>query len=125
MEINSSELVPGDIFILPEDGLAMPCDAILINGKVIMNEAILTGESTPVIKYNMTYSDDIYNTNNSDYDKYMLFAGTKIVIISFLVQPPSTIKNFKDTKNPTNVRIPIKIIYFTESLRKSSSISFG
>ena len=79
MEINSSELVPGDIFILPEDGLAMPCDAILINGQVIMNEAILTGESTPVIKYNMTYSDDIYNTNNSNYDQYMLFAGTKIV----------------------------------------------
>ena len=79
IEINSTELVPGDIFILPEDGLAMPCDAILINGHVIMNEAILTGESTPVIKFNMTYSDDIYNTNNIDYDKYMLFAGTKII----------------------------------------------
>ena len=79
IEINSTELVPGDIFILPEEGLAMPCDAILIHGQVIMNEAILTGESTPVIKYNMTYSDVVYNTNNIDYDKYMLFAGTKIV----------------------------------------------
>ena len=53
VEINSTELVPGDLFEIPEDGLAMPCDAILIDGSIIINESMLTGESTPVIKVRM------------------------------------------------------------------------
>jgi len=28
----------------------MPCDIILLNGSVVMNEAMLTGESIPVLK---------------------------------------------------------------------------
>ena len=79
VEMNSTELVPGDMFEIPEDGLAMPCDTILISGSVIVNESMLTGESTPVIKVRMTNTDDIYDTNNPDYEKYVLFAGTKIV----------------------------------------------
>ncbi len=79
VEINSTELVPGDMFEIPEDELALPCDAILINGSVIVNESMLTGESTPVIKVRMTSNDDIYDTNDPEYEKYILFAGTKIV----------------------------------------------
>ena len=79
VEINSTELVPGDVYEIPEDGLAMPADTILISGSVIINESMLTGESTPVIKVRMTSTDDIYDTNNPDYEKYVLFAGTKIV----------------------------------------------
>ena len=79
VEMNSTELVPGDMYEIPEDGLAMPCDTILISGSVIVNESMLTGESTPVIKVRMTSTDDIYDTNNPEYEKYVLFAGTKIV----------------------------------------------
>ena len=79
VEMNSTELVPGDMFEIPEDGLALPCDTILISGSVIINESMLTGESTPVIKVRMTSTDDIYDTNSPDYEKYVLFAGTKIV----------------------------------------------
>ena len=70
VEMNSTELVPGDVFEIPEDGLAMPCDTILISGSVIVNESMLTGESTPVIKVRMTSTDDIYDTTNPDYEKY-------------------------------------------------------
>ena len=79
VEMNSTELVPGDMYEIPEDGLAMPSDTILISGSVIINESMLTGESTPVIKVRMTSTDDIYDTNNPEYEKYVLFAGTKIV----------------------------------------------
>ena len=41
----SINLVPGDIFELPDDGMAMPCDCILLSGSVIINEAMLTGET--------------------------------------------------------------------------------
>ena len=50
-----------------------------MESSVIINESMLTGESTPVIKVRMTPTDDIYDTNDPDYEKYILFAGTKIV----------------------------------------------
>ena len=79
VEMNSTELVPGDLFQIPEDGLALPCDAILIDGSIIINESMLTGESTPVIKVRMAGTDNIFNTKEADSDKYILFGGTKIV----------------------------------------------
>ena len=79
VEMNSTELVPGDLFEIPEDGLALPCDAILIDGSVIINESMLTGESTPVIKVRMAGTDNIFNTKEADSDKYILFGGTKVV----------------------------------------------
>ena len=79
VEMDSSELVPGDLFEIPEDGLAMPCDTILIDGSIIINESMLTGESTPVIKVRMAGTDNIYNTKEPDSDKYILFGGTKVV----------------------------------------------
>ena len=43
-DVMSGELVPGDIFVVPEK-CALPWDAILISGEAVVNEAILTGES--------------------------------------------------------------------------------
>jgi cation-transporting ATPase 13A3/4/5 len=48
-EIESSDLVPGDVIEIPED-CTLPCDAIVISGETIVNEAMLTGESVPSIK---------------------------------------------------------------------------
>jgi len=42
-------LVPGDIIEVPS-GVKMPCDALLIEGQSVVNEAMLTGESVPVLK---------------------------------------------------------------------------
>ncbi len=47
--ISSIDLVPGDVIKVPSNVL-LPCDFILLSGSVIMNEAILTGESIPVMK---------------------------------------------------------------------------
>ena len=61
-EINSTELVPGDLIEIPSEGYALPCDTVLIGGSVIVNEAMLTGESTPFIKVRMPNTNDIYDT---------------------------------------------------------------
>ena len=74
---SSKELVPGDIFELQEEGLAMPCDCLLIQGTVIINEAMLTGESTPIIKSQIPKIKDHFNYEADK--KYFLFAGTKII----------------------------------------------
>ena len=47
--VPQSELVVGDRFLLPV-GLTVPCDAVLISGRVVMDESMLTGESVPVTK---------------------------------------------------------------------------
>lgn len=47
--ISSVELVPGDIFHIKSFS-KIPCDAILIDGSCVVNEAILTGESIPINK---------------------------------------------------------------------------
>ena len=74
---SSKDLVPGDIFELQEEGLAMPCDCLLIQGTVIINEAMLTGESTPIIKSQIPKIKDHFNYDADK--KYFLFAGTKII----------------------------------------------
>jgi cation-transporting ATPase 13A2 len=47
--IRSIDLVPGDVIKVPSN-ILLPCDSILLSGSAIVNEAILTGESIPVIK---------------------------------------------------------------------------
>lgn len=76
LTLNSSELIPGDLIEIPEN-VYMPCDAILLNGSCIMNEAMLTGESIPVVKSSLPYSDAEYNP--SEDKQYTLFAGTMCI----------------------------------------------
>ena len=94
MESESINLVPGDVFELPDNGLAMPCDCILLSGSVIINEAMLTGESTPIIK---SHLPNIKQNFDEDIDsKYFLYAGTKIV-----------------QKRPENKKPVIALVYST------------
>jgi len=53
--------VPGDVVKVPADVL-LPCDFVLLSGSAIINEAILTGESIPVIKTSLLNTDnDVYS----------------------------------------------------------------
>ncbi len=75
LEIDAKKLVPGDIVIL-EEGMKVPADGRLL--KVVefkVNEAVLTGESTPVEK---TTKSIPLETPVSDR-KNMVFAGTYVV----------------------------------------------
>ena len=51
----SSSLVPGDIIEVPS-GTKMPCDCVLLSGSAIVNEAMLTGESIPVLKTSLPFN---------------------------------------------------------------------
>ncbi|CAD8193351.1 unnamed protein product [Paramecium pentaurelia] len=73
-EIQSINLVPGDKLII-KDGMIMPCDAILLNGQVIFNEAMLTGESIPVLKTELPNNKEIYDPQDAG-KQFTLFAGT-------------------------------------------------
>ena len=75
-EISSVDLVPGDIFEVPEN-IPMPCDCLLLTGSVVVNEAMLTGENTPIYKNHLLRSRDHYAEDKGE--KSFLFAGTKVL----------------------------------------------
>lgn len=73
----SDSLVPGDIIKVPE-GIVLPCDLVLISGGAIMNEAILTGESIPVMKASLpAIHSETYHIN--ECSKYTLYGGTAVI----------------------------------------------
>lgn len=70
IEIDSKELVPGDVFIIDE-GQKIPADARLIESfSLSLNEAPLTGESSAVDK------EPISSSQNDD--KGLVFMGTSV-----------------------------------------------
>ena len=76
-EISSNDLVPGDIILVPER-IKMPWDAIQLTGSSIMNEAMLTGESIPVIKNPLpNLANELYDPEEAK--NYTIFSGTEVI----------------------------------------------
>ena len=76
---DSSELVPGDVIIVPENTI-LPCDLILLTGSAIVNEAILTGESIPVVKASLPVSSgEVFWAQGGEFEKHTLHGGTKVI----------------------------------------------
>ncbi|KAK3076522.1 hypothetical protein LTS18_012784, partial [Coniosporium uncinatum] len=83
--VESSELVPGDIYEVTDPNLGQfPCDSLLLSGDCIVNESMLTGESVPVSKTPSTDETLEYLSLSAasihpEVAKHFLFAGTKII----------------------------------------------
>lgn len=67
--IDDSALLPGDRILVTES-MTVPCDAILVSGKVVIDESMLTGESVPVGKVPMDMAGLVGD------DDYVLLEGT-------------------------------------------------
>ncbi|RKF82377.1 putative cation-transporting ATPase [Golovinomyces cichoracearum] len=83
--VESSELVPGDVFEVTDPALKqLPCDSLLLAGDCIVNESMLTGESVPISK-SPTTLEALQNLNLGaasiapEVAKHILFGGTKII----------------------------------------------
>lgn len=80
VSVISSELVPGDLVSIlrtnPDSGI--PCDLLLLRGTCIVNEAMLSGESTPLLKESIELREgtDRLDMNGADRNN-VLFSGTK------------------------------------------------
>ncbi|XP_032238659.2 polyamine-transporting ATPase 13A3 isoform X2 [Nematostella vectensis] len=86
-EILSTDLVPGDVVVIPPQGTTMHCDAALISGNCIVNESMLTGESVPVTKIPLPHHTptgppqeqkaEVYSP--IVHKRHTLFNGTKVI----------------------------------------------
>ncbi|XP_053185560.1 polyamine-transporting ATPase 13A3-like [Scomber japonicus] len=81
----STELVPGDVIVIPGNGMIMPCDAVLLRGTCIVNESMLTGESVPVTKTSLPSSGEegAMTYNMEEHKRHTLFCGTHVIQTRF------------------------------------------
>lgn len=81
-EVLTSDLLPGDLVSITrsKEDSATPCDLILLSGSAIVNEAMLSGESTPLLKESIQLRDatDKIDVNGSDRNN-VVFGGTKVL----------------------------------------------
>lgn len=84
--ITSFELLPGDIVSITrgsDSSHVVPCDMLILSGSAVVNEAMLTGESVPLMKEAITTLQmseletqlSIKNTHKS----HILFGGTRVL----------------------------------------------
>ncbi|XP_030888743.1 cation-transporting ATPase 13A2 isoform X1 [Leptonychotes weddellii] len=83
--VDSSELVPGDCLVLPQEGGLVPCDAALVAGECVVNESSLTGESVPVLKTALPEGPEPYCPET--HRRHTLFCGTVILQARAFVGP--------------------------------------
>ena len=65
-QIMSDEIYPGDVVLIERDKdkdtkkkkQTVPCDLLILSGSAVVSEAILTGESQPIVKESIANKDD-------------------------------------------------------------------
>jgi cation-transporting ATPase 13A1 len=85
IQINSDELLPGDVcsIVRSEGEMAIPCDMVLLDGHCIVNEAMLSGESTPQGKESILLREPEDTLDPMGVDKlHILFGGTKVLQVT-------------------------------------------
>jgi cation-transporting ATPase 13A1 len=84
-EIQTDKLLPGDLVSVPrtKEDSAVPCDMVLVEGTAIVNEAMLSGESTPILKDSIQLRPSDARIEPDGIDKNaFLHGGTKVLQVS-------------------------------------------
>ncbi|KAM7212340.1 hypothetical protein V8F06_012276 [Rhypophila decipiens] len=84
-EIPSDKLLPGDLVSVTRtrEDSGVACDMLLVEGTAIVNEAMLSGESTPLLKESIQLrpGDATLDTDGLDKNSF-LWGGTKVLQIT-------------------------------------------
>ncbi|KAI9052919.1 hypothetical protein LZ554_003191 [Drepanopeziza brunnea f. sp. 'monogermtubi'] len=84
-ETQSDKLLPGDLVSVgrTKDDSGVACDMVLVEGSAIVNEAMLSGESTPLLKDSVQLRPSEANLEPEGLDKNsFLYGGTKVLQIT-------------------------------------------
>ncbi|KAI9027572.1 hypothetical protein CLU79DRAFT_739782 [Phycomyces nitens] len=85
IQIQSDDLLPGDLvsIVRTKDDQGVPCDLVIADGSCIVNEAMLSGESTPLLKESVALRDPNDEFDLKDLDKlHVLYGGTKVLQVT-------------------------------------------
>ncbi|KAI7862416.1 HAD ATPase, P-type, family IC [Spinellus fusiger] len=85
IQVESDELLPGDLvsMVRTKDEQGVPCDLVIAEGTCIVNEAMLSGESTPLLKESVALRnpDDVFDLKDTD-KLNVLYGGTKVLQVT-------------------------------------------
>ncbi|GAA5951154.1 hypothetical protein JCM3765_002402 [Sporobolomyces pararoseus] len=82
IEVQTDELLPGDLvsIVRTKEDSGIPCDLLLLRGSCIVNEAMLSGESTPLLKESIELRTPTETLDIEGQDRNsVLFGGTKVL----------------------------------------------
>ncbi|KAH8678586.1 hypothetical protein BGZ60DRAFT_401385 [Tricladium varicosporioides] len=85
VETQSDKLLPGDLVSVgrTKEDSGVACDMVLVEGSAIVNEAMLSGESTPLLKDSIQLRPSDANLEPEGLDKNaFLYGGTKVLQIT-------------------------------------------
>ncbi|KAJ7853494.1 hypothetical protein B0H14DRAFT_2758132 [Mycena olivaceomarginata] len=88
-EVQTDKLLPGDVISLAQsqNELIVPADVLLVHGTCIVNEAMLSGESTPLLKESIQLLEASENLDvDGAHKNAVLFSGTKVLQASAITQ---------------------------------------
>ncbi|KAF6744001.1 endoplasmic reticulum Ca-transporting P-type ATPase [Ephemerocybe angulata] len=95
VELQTDKLLPGDVVSVARVGseTIVPADILLVNGACIVNEAMLSGESTPLLKESIQLLEPGEKLDiDGPHKNQMLFSGTKLLQAVPSSEIPSPIK---------------------------------
>jgi len=81
----SDAIYPSDVVLIQRQKSLkkqnVPCDMIILSGSAVVNEAILTGESQPLVKESIAQRDECEECLNMDgpHKVHLLHSGTEIL----------------------------------------------
>lgn len=84
-DVSSEEIVPGDLISLArtqDKECVVPCDALLLRGSAVINEATLTGESVPQMKESVAHGESELSVDldvKTGHRVHTLFGGTSVL----------------------------------------------
>ncbi|ORZ16338.1 cation-transporting ATPase [Absidia repens] len=85
IQVQTDELLPGDVIsiVRTKDDEGVPCDLVIADGSCIVNEAMLSGESTPLLKESVVlrHPDDEFDLVDAD-KLSVLYGGTKVLQVT-------------------------------------------
>lgn len=84
-QITSDQLLPGDLVSVSrtKEDSGVACDMLLVEGTAIVNEAMLSGESTPLLKDSVQLrpGDETIDAEGIDKNAF-LYGGTKVLQVT-------------------------------------------
>ena len=96
VQLKSDKLLPGDLVSVgrTKDDSGVACDMLLVEGTAIVNEAMLSGESTPLLKDSVQLRPGDVTIDPEGLDKNaFLYGGTKVLQVTH----PSASEDSPDT----------------------------
>ncbi|CAA20137.1 Cation-transporting ATPase [Schizosaccharomyces pombe] len=83
--ISTEDLLPNDVVSVlhNKEDSGLPCDLLLLSGSCVVNEAMLSGESTPLVKESIELRPEEAVIDVDELDKNaVLFGGTRVLQVT-------------------------------------------